>query len=196
MRNALLPYRYKQQLHAKWLRLKKENMAVDQYIKVFYNLVPRDEVSDSTEKLTACYILGLCSDIHEKLNGFYFTSLDQVVPKAEEFEELLSKVSRRTPLFPEPPTASPLPTKPMSRSSSHTTSHLDSQVHTSKGSKSNSCTSSKFTFVCYNDRKPDHVVAKCPNSKNTLMTIVVDDVIDEDGIFAEDSPVFEELADD
>lgn len=53
---------------------------------------PVMEVFDSPDKLATRYVLGLRSNLQEKLHG-YFASPEQVVPKAEEFEELLSKVS-------------------------------------------------------------------------------------------------------
>lgn len=51
-------------------------MIGEQCTQNFYNLVSRYEVSDSPEIFTTRYILGLHSDFQERLNGFYFTSLE------------------------------------------------------------------------------------------------------------------------
>lgn len=128
-----------------------------------------NEISDLRVKLASRYILGLRSD--------------QVVPKAEEFEELLSVVSYRTPSFLEATSVLQLPAKPMSGSSSHIAPHSHTQVQTSKCAKFNFGTSFSSTSICYNCRKLRHVVAKRVSAKNTLMTDVVDDAIDEEDIF-------------
>lgn len=132
-------------------------MTIDQYIEAFYNLLSRNEFSDSREKLVIA-IFQVYIDLLEKLNGFYFASPDQLVFKGKEFEELLSRVSHRTPSFLEAPSGSQLPTKPTSGSSSHTTTHFNSQVHTSKDTKFYSGTSSNSTFIYYNCRKPPMLI--------------------------------------
>lgn len=116
--------------------------------------------------LATHYLLGLCADLHEKLSGFYFSAADQVVSKAEELEELLSRSSLHPPTFSQAVVALSLPTAlwqdplfvllpilaPAFKLEEYYTTTAFA-IGTSSGP------------ICYNCRRPGHGAAKCPNTE-------------------------------
>lgn len=53
----------------------------------------QNEVTNPPDKLATKYIISLCLELQDKLNGFYYSSPDQMIPKAEEFEAQLARIA-------------------------------------------------------------------------------------------------------
>lgn len=73
---------------------------IREYTKKFHSLVA--QLSESYDQLVAHYLCGLRTDLNDRLSGFYFSDVPEIIPKAEFFESQLIRAGHR--LVPSPST--------------------------------------------------------------------------------------------
>lgn len=129
-----------------------------QYTEEFHNLVSWNEVTDPRDKLAAKYIVGLRTELQGKLYGFYFSSPDQVIPKAEEFEAQLVRIVPRSIL-----TKLEIPHQAAPTNSTWSPQHNSWRPSTmNQPPRSNTFqTANKGGNLCYKCQKLGHLASNC-----------------------------------
>lgn len=132
---------------------------IREYTKKFHSLVA--QLSESYDQLVARYLCGLRTDLNDRLSGFYFSDVPEIIPKAEFFESQLIRAGHR--LVPSPSTyRSPsqiAPSMPISNKSAPTTSRPANCQPRQSPSGHSVQPSTRNAGLCYNCQKPGHLSA-------------------------------------
>ncbi|XP_026378284.1 uncharacterized protein LOC113272699 [Papaver somniferum] len=99
IRAKFLPSDYRQQLFVKLQNFQQESRLVEDYVAEFYNLLARNEINESEERLVARFVKGLNRLIQNNMTQSAFTMVE-VIQQAIKIEKRLFKVSKTSQFRP------------------------------------------------------------------------------------------------
>lgn len=180
LRAEFLPFNYSRILYQRLQHLRQGTRTVNEYIEEFYQLLVRNNLSETTDQSVSLYIGGLRLQFQDMLNLFSPDSISEAHQRAILLEQQFARrptghVAATQPRLPAVPSAPDTRTGPGRGSAPPIASRLPPTVAPSNCTRPGAC------FAC---GELGHQRASCPRlGRGLLVGEVVDDPLDEPPVY-------------